>query len=85
MNKPECPGHPSTERYEVHVDDYRNEEFDTAKEAEYPWDLCVVFAEAAFDEIVQSYPDYNEYGRGVKPLGAASPSCLSHEHGHPPH
>ena len=57
MHKPECPGHTWLEPYEIHEDWYANFSFDTESEAEYPWDMCVVFAGAVADEFSRRFPE----------------------------
>lgn len=42
----ECPGHPGLQAYEVHEQADGSLQFDTAEEAEYPWELCRAYAQA---------------------------------------
>lgn len=45
MHKPECDGHPALLPYEVH-EVGGGLQFDTALEAEYPWAMCRLYAQA---------------------------------------
>ena len=56
LHTPECPGHPDLLPYEVHQDDEGNLSFDTAEEAEYPWEFCKRYAAAAKAELVKALP-----------------------------
>ena len=46
LHQPECLGHNFLKTYEVHELADGSLRFDTGLEAEYPWGLCQVFAEA---------------------------------------
>eukprot|EP00435_Cladocopium_sp_Y103_P054971 s63_g18.t1 len=55
LHTPECPGHPNLLPYEVH-DDHGVLTFDTAEEAEYPWQWCRAYAAALKAQLEQMRP-----------------------------
>ena len=52
------PGHDWLDSYQIHEDLWSNHSSDTEVEAEYPWDLCLVFAEAVAHELAQYFPEH---------------------------
>ncbi len=56
LHKPVCEGHPDLLGYQVHQDEEGNLNFDTAEEAEYPWEFCKCYAAAAKAEMLKLLP-----------------------------
>ena len=47
----DCPGHGNLRPYEVHRNPDGSLSYDTAEEAEYPWDLCVAYARGLKEQL----------------------------------
>ena len=55
LHKPECPGHDWLQPYQVHETPH-GLIFDTEEESEYPWELCLRYAEALKRSLVRKTP-----------------------------
>ena len=55
VHRPECPGHPWTQSYEVH-ETSEGLAFDTSEEAEYPWGFCLAYAEGLLRQLRETTP-----------------------------
>ena len=76
LHKPDCDGHRGLLPYEVHEDEL-GLRFDTSEEAEYPWRMCRVYAEALKSQLRLLSPSpsagvYDEEGEIMSALRSST-------------